>query len=78
MTKELHGWKITTGDGVVAFSKGEHAIETTFADPEAADLAYEHALAQAYAMDNPNHKLAEIANVDEQWRVIRGWARKGE
>jgi hypothetical protein len=77
MAKELHGWKITTGDGVVTFSKGEHTVETTFTDPDAVDLAYDHALAQAYALDNPKHDLAGM-NVDEQWRVIRGWARKGE
>jgi hypothetical protein len=79
MAKEVHSWKVSTGDGVVTFTKGEHAIETTFnaKDESAADLAYEHALAQAYEIDNPKHDLAG-KSVDEQWRTIRAWARKGD
>lgn len=76
--RKIHDWTVTRGDGVVAFAKDGQRIETTYDGSEdgAADVAYEHALAQAYAADHPDHDLGG-KTTDQQWRTIRAWEREG-
>lgn len=86
--RPVHGWDVEVEPGLVRFQKDEHVIETTFNpdEPLASDFAYEHALAQAWSIDNPEEEksiregsLEPGSPPVEQtmMRRIRAWERQG-
>lgn len=69
---EINGWQVATDAGSITLTKGDETITATYAHDDH-ELALDHAVAQAWAIECPND--AARLSGDAQWAAIVRWTK---